>query len=114
MKDKIKELNEMWDMINNYEVLEATNEYFYALHPHSRRYDYYQHNAYTVFLRRTEHSKIIKIMFRTDNFELIKTTYDDDTILTGNGIDPFAVLMVKQGINDQIKEANKNLWEVEQ
>ena len=114
MIDKIKELNDMWNMINNYEVLEATNKYFYVSHPHSRRYDYYQHNSYTVFLRRTEYSKIIKIVFRTDNFELTKTIYDNDKILTGDGIDPFAVFMVKQGISDQIKEANKNLWRVEE
>ena len=110
MEERIKELTDMWYMINNYEILEATNEYFYTPYQNSRRYDYYQHNAYTVFLRRTEHSKIIRIMFRTDTFELTKTTHDDDTILTGNGIDPYAVLMIKHGIDDQIKEANKNLW----
>lgn len=110
MEERIKELEDMWDMIHNYEIIETTIIYFYTPYKSSRRYDNIQHVKYIVFVRRTEYSKIIRITYNTYNDEITKKTIDDYKNLSNN-IDYYDIFMVKNAIAEQLYT---KLKEVEQ
>lgn len=106
-EERIKELKDMMYMINNYEVLAAAKDTIFTENPDTRNTDKFVLRWYTefaVFVRRTEYSKVIKITYTSDDWELSKTTYDDYTDLLDYDINNHVIIEIKQRIVDELMQ----------
>lgn len=99
-EERIKELEDMMFMLNNYEILATRSDIYYLKGAGS--YTITWDTEYEVYLRRTEYSKIMLITY---DGKTIDKTYDheyDDKMLSCMGIDYDDIVTIKQAIVDEL------------